>query len=537
MAGEHPNSQRQNMASAYGPQGSHDVGRGLHYQAQQDGLGGLVSSFSTLGMANSNVPQGAAPVIMPSSYLAPDVPIAYPGYGTHTQGPHNMVMPQESYYPGLPANAYMQQAGIPASYGHYGFPFTPGRATSYGGDRFERGQRDVPGLDNRRASYSTTATESTPGTPFFGAMSDGHKAPRIMSADRSSYTTPSPQQLAVSGIIGQVAPKGKRIAEAELRALTEEEPPIPSAVPAVFTTPEQRKSLEQCLENRIEGNKNVYIRGLHPTTDDELLLKYCSRFGEVEQSKAIIDTATSACKGFGFAKFKDVRDSEKCIQGFYILGYEVGFARESFNARLKAEGDEDSTNLYISNLPKSVTEAQLVAIFDPYQILSSKILRDSMGNSRGVGFARFESRDVCKDVIKRFHGVAIGDECFLMQVRYADTPAQKELKRITAERRQYRTNEYNIGAYGSMAVGQNPTIYGQNTWGRSPRFSDARAPYRSVLTAQSGNVNVFPGCNQQSNVTVTSDDGSGSADEGVTVVDSPTNCKSQSSPLIKKETA
>lgn len=60
---------------------------------------------------------------------------------------------------------------------------------------------------------------------------------------------------------------------------------------------------------------------------------------------------------FGFAKFKDVRDSEKCIQGFYILGYEVGFARESFNARLKAEGDEGSTNLYISNLPKSITEA------------------------------------------------------------------------------------------------------------------------------------------------------------------------------------
>lgn len=80
--------------------------------------------------------------------------------------------------------------------------------------------------------------------------------------------------------------------------------------------------------------------------------------------------------------------------------------QESFNARLKAEGDDGSTNLYISNLPKSVTEAvsspalklspcqtlnvpqQLVAIFNPYQIMSSKILRDSMGNSRGVGFAR-----------------------------------------------------------------------------------------------------------------------------------------------------
>ena len=55
------------------------------------------------------------------------------------------------------------------------------------------------------------------------------------------------------------------------------------------------------------------------------------------------------------------------------MGYEVGFARvadpslekggisnkrqESFNSRLKAEGDQASTNLYVSNLPKNMTES------------------------------------------------------------------------------------------------------------------------------------------------------------------------------------
>jgi NADPH-ferrihemoprotein reductase len=76
---------------------------------------------------------------------------------------------------------------------------------------------------------------------------------------------------------------------------------------------------------------------------------------------------------FGFAKYCQVRDSELCIRGFYKLGYEVGFARvadpslnkggtsnkrqESFNSRLKAEGDDTSTNLYVSNLPKNMTES------------------------------------------------------------------------------------------------------------------------------------------------------------------------------------
>lgn len=54
-----------------------------------------------------------------------------------------------------------------------------------------------------------------------------------------------------------------------------------------------------------------------------------------------------------------------------------------------------------------------------------------------------------------------------MNIRYADTPAQKELKRVTAERRQFRTNEYNIGAYGTPLVGLSPNMYSQTQWRRN----------------------------------------------------------------------
>jgi hypothetical protein len=71
----------------------------------------------------------------------------------------------------------------------------------------------------------------------------------------------------------------------------------------------------------------------------------------------------------------------------------------------------------------------------------------------------FESRKVCDEIISSFAGLIVGDEHMGIQLRYADTPAQKELKRITAERRQFRTNEYNVGAYGTPLVGMQPTIY------------------------------------------------------------------------------
>jgi hypothetical protein len=63
-----------------------------------------------------------------------------------------------------------------------------------------------------------------------------------------------------------------------------------------------------------------------------------------------------------------------------------------------------------------------------------------------------------------------------MNIRYADTPAQKELKRVTAERRQFRTNEYNIGAYGTDMVGMPPDMVAaqQPLWRRgvTRRFVD-----------------------------------------------------------------
>lgn len=80
---------------------------------------------------------------------------------------------------------------------------------------------------------------------------------------------------------------------------------------------------------------------------------------------------------------------------------------------------------------------------------------------------------MCDEVIAKFNGVGIGEEGLLMNIRYADTPAQKELKRVTAERRQFRTNEYNIGAYGTPLVGMHPpSAYNQQSqWRRASTFA------------------------------------------------------------------
>lgn len=52
--------------------------------------------------------------------------------------------------------------------------------------------------------------------------------------------------------------------------------------------------------------------------------------------------------------------------------------------------EQDPTNLYISNLPLSMDEQELENMLKPFgHVISTRILRDANGLSRGVGFARY----------------------------------------------------------------------------------------------------------------------------------------------------
>lgn len=100
----------------------------------------------------------------------------------------------------------------------------------------------------------------------------------------NSLTLPLQMMKTTSGYVVQ-----------DMEALTQQEPAIPRAVPAMWTNPSEL-TLAKCLENR-EGITNVYIRGFLPETTDEMLQAYAARFGKIERCKAIVDLDTGLCKG------------------------------------------------------------------------------------------------------------------------------------------------------------------------------------------------------------------------------------------------
>ncbi|XP_064257314.1 RNA-binding motif, single-stranded-interacting protein 2 isoform X1 [Passer domesticus] len=168
---------------------------------------------------------------------------------------------------------------------------------------------------------------------------------------------------------------------------------------------------------------NLYIRGLHPGTTDQDLVKLCQPYGKIVSTKAILDKTTNKCKGYGFVDFDSPTAAQKAVTALKASGVQAQMAKVQTPphhpqrppetpeppphgaAPSPQQQEQDPTNLYISNLPLGVDEQELEALLKPFgQVVSTRILRDPHGASRGVGFARMESTEKCEAVITHFNG-------------------------------------------------------------------------------------------------------------------------------------
>jgi hypothetical protein len=289
----HHDSQSQGSAFSQGPAPG---GENISMNSMLNSFAGV--SLATGNMASAGATMGAQLPVNANTqiYVTADGQLfCAPGmYPTQALAPTQLSENAYNAYASLP---YVAQAAYPGYLGAYPamMPYAPA-ARGYYADRSDQLHKDVPGLENRRGSYSTN--ESAPGTPYYGSVSLRDHGTHIAQVDRSPFgSTPSPQNLQAQHLPTAKVPFKTIPVDVDIDALLIQHPAIPHAVPAVFTPRESMRTLDQSLSNPIPGNRNVYIRGLHPNTDDETLAAYASRFGKVETSKAIIDTSTGACKG------------------------------------------------------------------------------------------------------------------------------------------------------------------------------------------------------------------------------------------------
>ena len=200
---------------------------------------------------------------------------------------------------GYPTSAHQQSPGLytpmTAQYLHHSYPqphdnspisqvWTPSHTTG-----------EVPTLITPRRDSVSSNENDAPGTPSYSSYPYQAGVAIVNRSSSGIYThsTPSPSQMMSQYGMPMIKTPETRTLSSELHSLVSREPAIPPAIPAPSSP---LKPLDRALEN-LRGETNVYIRGLHPDTTDDMLENWGRRFGDIRSSKSIIDHATGLCKG------------------------------------------------------------------------------------------------------------------------------------------------------------------------------------------------------------------------------------------------
>ncbi|ENN74149.1 hypothetical protein YQE_09122, partial [Dendroctonus ponderosae] len=172
-----------------------------------------------------------------------------------------------------------------------------------------------------------------------------------------------------------------------------------------------------------ESKTNLIVNYLPQTMTQEEIRSLFSSIGEVESCKLIRDKVTGQSLGYGFVNYHRPEDAEKAINTLNGLRLQNKTIKVSY-ARPSSEAIKGA-NLYVSGLPKNMTQQDLEALFSPFgRIITSRILCDNItGLSKGVGFIRFDQRMEAERAIQELNGTIPKGSTEPITVKFANNPS------------------------------------------------------------------------------------------------------------------
>ncbi|XP_041359060.1 ELAV-like protein 1-B isoform X5 [Gigantopelta aegis] len=171
---------------------------------------------------------------------------------------------------------------------------------------------------------------------------------------------------------------------------------------------------------------NLIVNYLPQTMTQDDIRSLFSSIGEVESCKLIRDKPTGQSLGYGFVNYKRADDADKAINTLNGLRLQNKTIKVSL-ARPSSETIKGA-NLYISGLPKSLTQLDLEKLFTSCgSIITSRILYDQItGLSKGVGFIRFDQRIEAERAIAKLNGHIPEGATEGITVKFANSPSSNK---------------------------------------------------------------------------------------------------------------
>lgn len=212
--------------------------------------------------------------------------------------------------------------------------------------------------------------------------------------------------------------------------------------------------------------RNLIVNYLPPSVTEDGLRSLFQPYGELINCKLMIDKHTGQSLGYGFIEFKEAEGATIAIES--VNGKQIENKRLKVSYARPSSSSIQHANLYISQLDPHITKQMLDKLFSPYgAIIDSKILVDpKTGESRGVGFVRYDTRTQAQAAINALNGAQLPQLSQPLHVKFADSMEEK------MRRKRNRAFGTNPMLYGKMAPG------GQYAMPGAARYS----PYGVVAT-------------------------------------------------------
>ncbi|XP_026476721.1 ELAV-like protein 1 isoform X2 [Ctenocephalides felis] len=184
---------------------------------------------------------------------------------------------------------------------------------------------------------------------------------------------------------------------------------------------------------------NLIVNYLPQTMTQEEIRSLFESVGRVENCKLIygksheypdifpIVVQSRVSLGYAFVKYFQEEDAAKAIKALNGLCLQNKKIKVSY-ARPSSESIKGA-NLYISGLPKTMTQQELENLFSSCgTIIASRILSEGVQPpSKGVGFIRFDQRAEAEEAIKELNGTIPPGGTEPITVKFANTNNNKAI--------------------------------------------------------------------------------------------------------------
>lgn len=165
---------------------------------------------------------------------------------------------------------------------------------------------------------------------------------------------------------------------------------------------------------RRSGVGNLYVKGLAETIDESSFLDTLQQFGSVISVKISVDN-NGISRGYGFVQYANEDGAKKAIaqlNGNNLEGKQVYVFPYKTKQQRNLEKEKNFTNVFVKNLPPTLDDEELKALFGKYGSIKRSTVRyrdptrDAKAPkvSKGYGFVDFDEHESARAAIAGLNG-------------------------------------------------------------------------------------------------------------------------------------